>query len=39
MNTNVPYICGTPKCENQYRIYEKPQTTLQKNTHLTPKTR
>jgi len=35
----VPYICGTSKDENHYHIHEKPQTTLPKNTHLTPKTR
>jgi len=35
----VPYICGTPKGENHYRVHEEPQTTLQKNTHLTPKAR
>jgi len=35
----VPYICGTPKGENHYRIHEEPQITSQKNTHLTPKAR
>jgi len=33
----VPYICDTPKYENHYRIHEESQTTLPKNTHLTPK--
>jgi len=23
-NYKVPYICGTPKCENDYRIHEEP---------------
>ena len=35
----VPYICDKPKGENHYRIDEEPQTTLPKNTHLTPKAR
>jgi len=35
----VPCICNTLKDENHYRIHEDPQTTLQKNTHLTPKAR
>jgi len=35
----VPCICDTPKGENHYRIHEEPQTTLLKNTHLTPKAR
>jgi len=26
----VPYISGTPKDENHYRIYEEPQSTLPK---------
>ena len=35
----MSYICDTPKSENHYRIYGEPQTTLPKNTHLTPKAR
>jgi len=30
----VSYICGS---ENHYHMYEEPQITLSKNTHLTPK--
>jgi len=35
----VSYICDTPKDENHYCIHKEPQTTLPKNTHLTPKAR
>jgi len=35
----VTKICDTPIVENHYRIHEELQTILQKNTHLTPKTR
>ena len=35
----VSYICCTPKCENHYRIREEPETTIPRNTHLTPKAR
>jgi len=31
---NVSYICDTPKDKNYYRIYEEPQTTLQKKTSI-----
>jgi len=26
----VSYICGTPKCENHYRIHEEPQIESEK---------